>query len=84
MNVTQHTAMPVISVDNLRVTAHNDNGDELDIVSDIRFTVQKGEVLALIGESGSGKTTIAMALMGYARHGCKIAEGNIHVAGPTS
>lgn len=38
-------------------------------------------MLALIGESGSGKTTIAMALMGYARHGCKIAEGNIHVAG---
>ncbi|MCW0310879.1 ABC transporter ATP-binding protein [Pantoea ananatis] len=81
MNVTPHTAMPVISVDKLRVTAHNDNGDELDIVSDIRFTVQKGEVLALIGESGSGKTTIAMALMGYARHGCKISEGNIHVAG---
>ncbi len=43
MNVTPHTAMPVISVDKLRVTAHNDNGDELDIVSDIRFTVQKGK-----------------------------------------
>jgi peptide/nickel transport system ATP-binding protein len=81
MNVTLHTAMPVISVENLRVTAQTDKGEEIDLVSDIRFTVQKGEVLALIGESGSGKTTIAMALMGYARHGCRIADGNIHMAG---
>ncbi|MCA1176298.1 MULTISPECIES: ABC transporter ATP-binding protein [unclassified Pantoea] len=81
MNVTPHTAMPVISVENLRVTAETDKGEEIDLVSDIRFTVQKGEVLALIGESGSGKTTIAMALMGYARHGCRIADGIIHMAG---
>ena len=77
MNVMPHTAMPVISVEKLRVTAQSDRGDPIDLVSDIRFTVQKGEVLALIGESGSGKTTIAMALMGYARPGCRIAEGNI-------
>ncbi|MDU6442634.1 MAG: ABC transporter ATP-binding protein, partial [Pantoea sp.] len=81
MNVMPHTAMPAISVENLRVTAQSDKGDPIDLVSDIRFTVQKGEVLALIGESGSGKTTVAMALMGYARPGCRIAEGNIHVAG---
>ena len=81
MNVTPHSARPVIAVENLRVVAHTDSGNEIDLVSDIRFTVQKGEVLALIGESGSGKTTIAMALMGYARQGCSIAGGTIHVAG---
>jgi peptide/nickel transport system ATP-binding protein len=71
----------MVSVENLRVTASADDGHEISLVSDIRFTVQKGEVLALIGESGSGKTTIALALMGYARHGCKIAGGTVHVAG---
>lgn len=81
MNVTPHTAMPAIAVEELSVSALNESGETVNIVSDIRFTVQKGEVLALIGESGSGKTTIAMALMGYARHGCEIAQGQIHVAG---
>lgn len=81
MNITPHGATPMVSVENLKVTANSDDGREITLVSDIRFTVQKGEVLALIGESGSGKTTIALALMGYARHGCQIAGGTVHVAG---
>ena len=49
------------------------------IVDDLSFTIQPGEVLALIGESGSGKTTTALALMGHARRGCRIAEGVIRI-----
>jgi peptide/nickel transport system ATP-binding protein len=41
--------------------------------------VARGEVLALIGASGSGKTTIALALLGYARAGCRIDAGTITV-----
>ena len=81
MTVTLHSARPIVAVENLRVVARGDDGREIPLVSDICFTVQKGEVLALIGESGSGKTTIALALMGYARHGCNIAGGTLHVAG---
>jgi peptide/nickel transport system ATP-binding protein len=49
------------------------------LVDNLSFSVQPGEVLALIGESGSGKTTTALALMGYARHGCRISGGRVQI-----
>lgn len=49
------------------------------LVDDLSFSIRPGEVLALIGESGSGKTTTALALMGYARHGCRIAGGQVRI-----
>jgi len=69
----------LVRVEGLRVVARTDSGDESAIVREVSFSIPKGEVLALIGESGSGKTTIALALMGYARNGCRIAAGSIHI-----
>lgn len=66
-----------VKVDSLRVQAVDNQGIEKIIVNDVSFIVRTGEVLALIGESGSGKTTIALALMGYARSGCGICGGSI-------
>ena len=64
---------PVI-VDKLSVSA----GSQV-LVDQLSFSIRPGEVLALIGESGSGKTTTALALMGYARHGCRISGGSVRV-----
>jgi len=71
----------IVKVSGLRVTARNDLDEEITIVHGAEFSINKGEVLALIGESGSGKSTIALALMGYARAGCKLAGGSVTVAG---
>ncbi|KQX37816.1 ABC transporter ATP-binding protein [Variovorax sp. Root434] len=49
------------------------------LVDNLSFSVQPGEVLALIGESGSGKTTTALALMGFARQGCRISAGSVRI-----
>jgi peptide/nickel transport system ATP-binding protein len=64
---------PVI-VDKLCVCA----GSQV-LVDQLSFSIRPGEVLALIGESGSGKTTTALALMGYARHGCRISGGGVRI-----
>jgi peptide/nickel transport system ATP-binding protein len=71
----------IVKVSGLRVTARNDMDEEITIVHGAEFSIKKGEVLALIGESGSGKSTIALALMGYARAGCRLAGGTVSVAG---
>lgn len=67
-----------VNVDKLRVEA-GPVGQATTIVHDVSFSLQRGEVLALIGESGSGKTTIALSLLGYARPGCRITGGAINV-----
>jgi peptide/nickel transport system ATP-binding protein len=68
-----------LEVAGLHVVARNAAGQEVPIVQDVSFSLAKGEVLALIGESGSGKTTIALSLLGYARPGCRIAKGSIRL-----
>ncbi len=69
----------LLEVRNLDIRARDAAGHDVAIVRDASFTLQKGEVLALIGESGSGKTTIALSLLGYARPGCRIAGGSIRL-----
>lgn len=69
----------LVKVEKLKVIATSKEGIKRPIVRDVSFSIPRGEVLALIGESGSGKTTIALAMMGYARHGCSIENGRVQV-----
>ena len=70
-----------VEVENLCIAAPGPGGAEVDIVHGVGFRIRRGEVLALIGESGSGKTTTALALLGYTRPGCRIRAGRIRVGG---
>ncbi len=68
-----------VEVRGLDIVLHAPGGGRKVIVEQVSFDVPKGEVLALIGESGSGKTTIALALMGYSRFGAEISADCMRV-----
>ncbi|WP_316219413.1 ABC transporter ATP-binding protein [Bradyrhizobium sp. SZCCHNR2026] len=69
----------LVQIRGLRVEATTDSGRMIEIIKGVDLEIGEGEIVALIGESGSGKTTIAMTLMGYARAGCKIVGGTVVV-----
>jgi len=71
----------LVEIKNLKVEATTDSGRIVEIIKGVSFNIAKGEIVALIGESGSGKTTIALTLMGHAREGCRISGGTIEVEG---
>lgn len=51
--------------------------DEYPAVDDISFSLDKGETLAIIGESGSGKSVTALSIMGLVDYPGKIIGGQI-------
>src|SRR5690606_34076089 len=54
---------------------------DITIVDGVSFTLKRGRVLGLIGESGAGKSTIGLSAMGYGRGGVRLTGGEIVLNG---
>jgi oligopeptide/dipeptide ABC transporter ATP-binding protein len=64
----------------LRVDGLDVGTADLRLVSDVSFTLSAGERVGLIGESGSGKSLTALAMMGLLPEGVR-ATGSVRLAG---
>lgn len=71
---------PCLSVRDLRI-ALPAGADRPHAVHDISFDVMPGQVLCLLGESGSGKSVIAQAAMGLLPAALRHAGGRIELLG---
>ncbi len=71
----------LLHVDELAVGYDQPDGSVKTVVQDVSLTVRRGEVHGLIGESGSGKTQTAFAIMGLLPAGGRIVGGAIMFEG---
>lgn len=72
--------MSLLEVKNLK-TYFKVNGQQYPAVDDVSFSIDKGKILAIIGESGSGKSVTALSIMGLIDYPGKIVDGEILYGG---
>jgi len=69
-------AQPLLELANLSTSFFSDKG-EIRAVEDVSFSIQPGETLALVGESGCGKSVTAFSIMRLVDRPGRIVGGKI-------
>ncbi|SPC07387.1 putative peptide transport fused subunits of ABC superfamily: ATP-binding components [Cupriavidus oxalaticus] len=75
-----NAAAPALRVQDLRIDLPP-GADRPHAVQNASFEVMPGEVVCLLGESGSGKSVIARAVMGLLPEGLHVSGGSITLCG---
>ncbi len=71
----ERASAPVLKVENLAISYQTRRGD-VDAVRDVSLEIQPGEALGLVGESGCGKSTVALGIVTFLGNG-RIVDGSI-------
>lgn len=74
------TMEKLLEVKNLSVSFESPAG-EVQAVRDVSFSLKKGEVLAIVGESGCGKSVLCKSIMKLLPASARIKKGSILVRG---
>ena len=67
---------PLLKVQNLKVHFHTDEG-VVEALRDVSFAVARGETVAIVGESGCGKSVMARAILRIVPSPGRIVEGRV-------
>ncbi|HEV3425768.1 MAG TPA: ABC transporter ATP-binding protein [Paraburkholderia sp.] len=79
-DVSKSERTDALTVIGLTVT-YRIRGRDREVLQDVSFRVRRGEAYGLVGESGCGKSTVAMATLRYLPRNGKVKAGKIVIAG---
>jgi peptide/nickel transport system ATP-binding protein len=69
----------ILEVKDLAVSVQSGN-KTINLVKDIHFTVNKGETIGIVGESGCGKSITSLSLIGLLPPNASVSNGSIRLA----
>jgi peptide/nickel transport system ATP-binding protein len=72
---------PLLQVRNLKVLIRADGKHQIRTLEDVELDVFSGETLGLLGESGAGKTTLALAILRLLPTSSYAVEGSVKFQG---
>lgn len=72
----------LLEVDHLQVAFHTDQG-ELICVDEVSFELGLGETIAIVGESGCGKSVTSLSIIGLLGRNGSVTQGQIRFNGST-
>ena len=67
---------PLLEIRNLSINYHS-SSQIIRAVRDVSFHISEGETVALVGETGSGKTTVALSILGLLGRQARMESGEI-------
>ena len=70
------TDTPILALENTRISYFGRAG-EVNVVPGLTFSLAPGEAMGLVGESGCGKSTVALAIVRYLGRAGRIVGGRI-------
>jgi ABC-type dipeptide/oligopeptide/nickel transport system ATPase component len=76
-SISSDSQQPILTVSNLAVGYSDGQGGVKQVVHNVNLSIRRGEVVGLIGESGSGKTQTAFSVLGLLPSGGRVVSGSI-------
>ena len=71
---------PILQLEGLHID-YRGRDHAASAARDVSFTIKRGEIFGLVGETGSGKSTILRSIIGLLHQDAKVVGGSIRVAG---
>jgi len=75
--MTTHANTSLLEIENLRMYYRLASGAVLKAIDGVTFSMKRGDKLGLVGESGCGKTSLAMTILGLLPENARVFGGKI-------